>query len=145
MSSTAIGEEAEVTVMFVDIRDFTPFAEGASAREAVTRLNDFFGLVVPIIAKHGGHANKFVGDGVMAVFGAPEHMPDHADRAIEAACELADAVEAKFGDELAIGIGLNSGPVVAGVIGWGSGATAGSANTMAATFCCNSSSDPTDS
>jgi adenylate cyclase len=113
------GEEVEVTVVFVDIRGFTPFAEDASAREAVARLNEFFGLVVPIIAKHGGHANKFVGDGVMGVFGAPERLCDHADRAVEAACEIADPVEAKFGDALSIGIGINSGPVVAGSIGGG--------------------------
>src|SRR5439155_18220057 len=64
------GEDVEVTVMFVDIRDFTSFAERASARETVTYLNDFFGLVVPIIERHHGHANKFIGDGVMGVFGA---------------------------------------------------------------------------
>ena len=74
---------------------------------------------MPIIARHGGHANKFVGDGVLAVFGAPERVPDHADRALEAACEIAAAVEEEFGSELAIGIGINSGPVIAGSIGGG--------------------------
>jgi adenylate cyclase len=113
------GEEAEVSVLFIDIRDFTPFAEDASASEAVARLNDFFGCVVPVIAKHGGHANKFVGDGVMGVFGAPEHLPDHADRALEAASEIAEAVEKTYGDSLRIGIGINSGPVIAGTIGGG--------------------------
>src|SRR5439155_26360243 len=76
------GEEVEATVMFVDIRDFTPFAEQASAAESVARLNQFFDLVVPILTKHGGHANKFIGDGVMGVFGAPDRLPDHADRAL---------------------------------------------------------------
>jgi adenylate cyclase len=113
------GEDALVTVLFVDIRDFTPFAEAASAAEAVARLNQFFGLVVPIVTKHGGHANKFVGDGVLGVFGAPDRLADHADRALEAACELAEAVEEKFGDRLQIGIGINSGPVIAGSIGGG--------------------------
>jgi adenylate cyclase len=113
------GEEVEVSVLFVDIRDFTPFAEAASAAEAVARLNQFFGLVVPIVTKHGGHANKFVGDGVLGVFGAPDRLADHADRALEAACELAEAVEEKFGDRLQIGIGINSGPVIAGSIGGG--------------------------
>jgi class 3 adenylate cyclase len=113
------GEEVEVSVLFVDIRDFTPFAENASAREAVAYLNEFFGLVVPIIARHGGHANKFVGDGVLGVFGTPERQSDHADRALEAACELASAVGQRYGSELAIGVGVNSGPVLAGTIGGG--------------------------
>ena len=109
------GEEVEVSVLFVDIRDFTPFAENASAREAVGRLNEFFGIVVPILAEHGGHANKFIGDGMLGVFGAPEKRSDHADRAVEAACAIANAVEGTF----EIGIGVNSGPVLAGSIGGG--------------------------
>src|SRR3954447_3251124 len=116
---TLKGDELEVTVLFVDIRDFTPYAEAASAAESVTRLNEFFDLVVPILIEHGGHANKFVGDGVMGVFGAPDRLSDHADRALDAACEIAEAVEDRFGDELQIGIGLNSGPVVAGSVGGG--------------------------
>src|SRR3954453_14924611 len=113
------GDEVEVSVLFVDIRDFTPFAEQASAEEAVAQLNEFFDLVVPILIEHGGHANKFVGDGVLGVFGAPDRLPDHADRALEAACDIADAVEEHFGEQLQIGIGINSGPVVAGSIGGG--------------------------
>jgi len=113
------GEEVEVSVLFIDIRDFTPFAEQASAAEAVARLNEFFDLVVPILMKHGGHANKFVGDGVLGVFGAPERLPDHADRALAAASESADAVEERFGGQLQLGIGINSGPVVVGSIGGG--------------------------
>ena len=113
------GDEVEVSILFVDIRDFTPFAESASAAESVARLNEFFDLVVPIVTSHGGHANKFVGDGVLAVFGAPDRLPDHADRALEAACEIAEAIEARFGTELQIGIGINSGPVIAGSVGGG--------------------------
>src|SRR3954447_25708189 len=113
------GDEVEVSVLFVDIRDFTPFAESASAAESVARLNEFFDLVVPILIKHGGHANKFVGDGVLGVFGAPDRLRDHADRALEAACQIAEAVEERFGGRLQIGIGINSGPVIAGSIGGG--------------------------
>ncbi|MFL5842029.1 MAG: adenylate/guanylate cyclase domain-containing protein [Thermoleophilaceae bacterium] len=113
------GDEVEVSVLFVDIRDFTPFAERSSAREAVARLNEFFGLVVPVVMRHGGHANKFVGDGVLGVFGAPDRLTDHADRALEAACDIARAMEERFGDRVAIGIGINSGPVIAGSIGGG--------------------------
>ena len=113
------GEDVEVTVVFVDMRNFTAFAERASARETVAHLNHFFDLVVPILARHGGHANKFIGDGVMGVFGAPDRLPDHAERAVDAACELAAAVEERYGQDLRIGVGINSGPVSAGSVGGG--------------------------
>jgi adenylate cyclase len=113
------GEDVELTVMFVDMRDFTSFAERSSARETVARLNDLFALIVPLLVKHGGHANKFIGDGVMGVFGAPNRMRDHAARAVEAACEIAPAVDERYGDELRVGIGINSGPASVGSIGGG--------------------------
>ena len=113
------GREAEVTVMFVDVREFTPFAERSSARETVTFLNEFFELVVPIVLKHEGHANKFLGDGLLAVFGAPQRMRNHANHALRAACEVARRVDERFGGEVQIGIGLNSGPVVVGSVGGG--------------------------
>ena len=116
---TVHGEELEVSVLFLDIRDFTAFAERSSAREVVAYLNDFYERVVPVLRKHGGHANKFVGDGLLAVFGAPERLPDHADRALAAALEIADLVREHYGDDLRIGIGVNSGPVLAGTIGGG--------------------------
>jgi class 3 adenylate cyclase len=103
----------------VDVRDFTAFAERASASEAVAALNDFFGLVVPIVMSHGGHANKFIGDGLLGVFGAPVRLADHADRAVAAALEIGAVVRDTFGARLRIGIGVNSGPVVAGTIGGG--------------------------
>ena len=114
------GEEVEVTLMFLDVRDFTGFAERAPAQEVVSTLNRLFERAVPIVHKHGGHIDKFVGDGLLAVFGAPRRAADHGDRALAAACEIDAAVEEEFGDELSIGIGLNSGTVVAGNIG-GSG------------------------
>src|SRR3954469_24076421 len=113
------GEDVEVTILFVDIRDFTPFAERSSARETVTYLNDFFGLVVPILERHRGHANKFIGDGVLGVFGAPERLRDHASHGLEAALELAAAVEERYEGSLRVGIGLNSGPVSVGSVGGG--------------------------
>jgi adenylate cyclase len=113
------GAEVEVTVLFLDIRDFTAFAESASAREVVTRLNDFYEQVVPVLLRHGGHANKFVGDGLLGVFGAPDRRPDHADRAVAAAREIAALVRERYRGDLRIGIGVNSGPVVAGTIGGG--------------------------
>jgi class 3 adenylate cyclase len=113
------GEDVEVTVLFLDIRGFTALAERAPGRELVGRLNRFYELVVPILGKHGGHANKFVGDGLLAVFGTPEHLADHADRGVAAAFEIDAAVRTRFGDDLRIGIGVNSGPVVAGTVGGG--------------------------
>jgi adenylate cyclase len=113
------GEEVEVTVLFVDIREFTAFAERAGAAEVVRQLNAFYERVVPVLVHHGGHANKFVGDGLLAVFGAPERLPDHADRGVAAALDIADVVRRDYRGELRIGIGVNSGPVVSGTIGGG--------------------------
>jgi adenylate cyclase len=113
------GEEVEVTVLFVDIRDFTAFAERASAREVVAALNRFYDYVVPLLAHHGGHANKFVGDGLLAVFGAPDRLADHADRAVAAALQIAEVIEEAYEGELRVGIGINSGPVVSGTLGGG--------------------------
>jgi class 3 adenylate cyclase len=113
------GEEVDVTIAFIDLRGFTSFAERAEAREVVAFVNEFLELAVPTLTRHGGHVNKFVGDGVLGVFGAPVHLDDHADRALTAAVELAQAVERRFGSRLGIGIGINSGRVLAGTIGGG--------------------------
>jgi adenylate cyclase len=113
------GQEREVTVMILDVWDFTQFAERSSARETVTFLNDLFGIAVPCLTEYGGHANKFLGDGLLAVFGAPDRLPDHADRAVAAAGEIARRLTSRFGSELRFGIGINSGPVVVGSVGGG--------------------------
>ena len=81
--------EVDVTMMFVDIRGFTSFAERFAPREVVQTLNCLFELAVPIITERGGHVDKFVGDGLLAVFGAPAPQDDHADCAVEAALEIA--------------------------------------------------------
>jgi class 3 adenylate cyclase len=112
-------EDVEVTVLFVDIRDFTAFAERAGARDVVAELNRFYDYVVPLLAHHGGHANKFVGDGLLGVFGAPDHLPDHADRGVDAAIQIAEVVAEAYGGALRVGIGVNSGPVVSGTVGGG--------------------------
>jgi adenylate cyclase len=113
------GEEREVSVLVLDIRDFTGRAEKVSAQRVVEFLNEFFGLVVPILERHGGHANKYVGDGLFAIFGAPEPLHDHADSAVAAALEIAQAVRERYDGEIRVGIGVNSGPVIAGSIGGG--------------------------
>ena len=119
MSERTAPEWAMVTVMFVDIRGFTGFADRSTAREAVDYLNEFFELAIPVLTRHGGHANKLLGDGLLGVFGAPEALPDHADRAVAAAAAMLGAVEEQFGERLRIGIGVNSGLVLVGTIGGG--------------------------
>jgi class 3 adenylate cyclase len=111
------GEEIDASVLFLDVRGFTEFAERAPAQKVVAALNELYELVVPVIERHGGHANKFVGDGLMAVFGAPERHADHAARALAAAREIAARVRERGG--LRVGLGVNSGRVVAGTIGGG--------------------------
>lgn len=113
------GDEREVTVAFVDIRGFTAFAERASAADVFALLNDFYGVVVPVVERYGGHANAFQGDGLLVVFGAPTELSGHADAAVTAAIEIARVVRQHFGGDLQLGIGINSGPVVAGTIGGG--------------------------
>jgi adenylate cyclase len=111
------GERREVTVMFVDVRDFTPFAEANTAEDTVARLNALFEIVVPAVVDAGGHVNKFLGDGALAVFGAPNDLADHADAAVSAAVLIHRHVEERFGGDLRIGTGINTGLVIAGTIG----------------------------
>ncbi len=113
------GERRQVTVMFVDIRDFTPFAEANTAEDTVARLNALFEIVVPAVVDAGGHVNKFLGDGALAVFGAPNDLADHADAAVRAAVLIHRLVAERFAEELRIGIGINTGVVIAGTIGGG--------------------------
>jgi class 3 adenylate cyclase len=113
------GERREVTVMFIDVRDFTPFAETHSAEDTVARLNALFEIVVPAVVDTGGHVNKFLGDGALAVFGAPNDLADHADAAVNAALLIQRRVAERFDGDLRIGIGINTGVVIAGTIGGG--------------------------
>jgi adenylate cyclase len=113
------GERRQVTVMFVDIRDFTPFAEANTAEETVSRLNALFEIVVPAVVDAGGHVNKFLGDGALAVFGAPNDLADHADAAVSVAVLINRLVAERFEGALRIGIGINTGVVIAGTIGGG--------------------------
>jgi adenylate cyclase len=113
------GERREVTVMFVDVRDFTPFAEANTAEDTVARLNALFEIVVPAVVDAGGHVNKFLGDGALAVFGAPNDLADHADAAVAAAVLIQRLVAERFDGALRIGIGINTGVVIAGTIGGG--------------------------
>jgi adenylate cyclase len=122
------GEAVGVTVLFADIRNFTAISERLSAHEVVEMLNAYFSSICEPILEYGGTVDKFIGDAVMAVFGAPAPHPDHAWRALATA--LAMAARAKdfqgwmgqrFSDkglpEFHIGIGLHSGEAVVGNIG----------------------------
>ena len=103
----------------MDVRGFTGYAEQHPARDVVAMLNRLFAAVVPIVGTHGGYVDKFIGDGLLAVFGVPQRCSDHADRALAAARDIAAALHDRDGDP-DVGIGLNSGTVVAGNLG-GSG------------------------
>ncbi|MDQ6778420.1 MAG: adenylate/guanylate cyclase domain-containing protein [Actinomycetota bacterium] len=112
-------EWAMVSVVFADIRGFTTFADRATAREAVDLLNEFFGVAIPVIERHGGFVHQLLGDGLLALFGAPFPVPDHPDRALAAGAEMLDAVDAQLGERCRIGIGINTGLVLVGTIGGG--------------------------
>jgi class 3 adenylate cyclase len=111
------GERIDVTVMFVDIRDFTPFAESHTAEDTVAHLNTLFEIVVPAVLDAGGHVNKYLGDGALAVFGAPNTLEGHADAAVTSAARISRLVAEHFKGDLRIGIGINTGKVIAGTIG----------------------------
>jgi adenylate cyclase len=113
------GDEVDLSVLFMDVRGFTAFSEQAAATDVVARLNALYEVVVPVILRHGGHANKFIGDGLLAIFGAPDRLPDHADRAVAAGVDIVGCVEERFSAELRVGIGINSGTAVVGAIGGG--------------------------
>ncbi|MBO0768131.1 MAG: HAMP domain-containing protein [Solirubrobacterales bacterium] len=113
------GEQVDVTCMFIDVRSFTQFAEQHEPPEVVAAINRMFDRVVPIIQAYGGRVDKFVGDGLLAVFGAPRRLANHADSALSAGRDIAALWAAVDTSELSIGIGLNSGPVVAGNVGGG--------------------------
>ena len=78
-SSVFEGEETDVSVLFADVRDFTAFSEGVEPAEAVQLLNRLFDVIVPVLHEHFGHANHYLGDGLLAIFGAPNPMEAHAD------------------------------------------------------------------
>jgi adenylate cyclase len=111
------GEEVEVSLVFCDVRNFTSTAAESDAPDVVRRLNELFECIVPIVARHRGHIDQFIGDAVLAVFGAPERIPQHADRAVQCAVELARTINSRRPGGFEVGVGVNSGNVVAGSIG----------------------------
>ena len=118
------GNRREMTVLFSDIRGFTAVSEHAQPEAIVGILNEYFTRMVEIVFAHHGTLDKFVGDMVMALFGAPLDDPCHADHAVEAALNMVDALavlnarwRAEGRPALDIGIGISTGPMIAGNIG----------------------------
>ena len=118
------GEEREVTILFCDLRDFTSFSEKMSPVEVLTLLNRYLDRMSAIIEQQGGVIDKYIGDAIMALFGAPVALPDSAARAIAAARDMARALDqlnaelrAEGRPALAFGIGINTARVVAGNMG----------------------------
>ena len=118
--TSAGGDIRRVAVMFVDFRGFTAGARSRSPQDVVNRLDGAFAVLVDILDRHGGIVNKFLGDGFLALFGAPLAASDAAHRAVAAGREMLsamDRINAGSGWPLRIGIGIHFGEVVAGNIG----------------------------
>lgn len=118
------GTKKEVTIFFSDIRDFTKFSEGHTPEEVVEMLNEYFQIMVGIITSHHGIVDKFVGDAIMAVWGAPKSTGEDREHAIAASLEMRMAL-AELNERrierghvpIKIGIGLHTGPAISGTIG----------------------------
>jgi adenylate cyclase len=118
------GERREVTMLNSDIAGFSTLSQSMDAEELVAFLNNYFQRMIRVVLEHGGNIDKFQGDGMLVVFGAPNPMHDHAERALNAAMAMVREVDA-FNRELAaagrdgisVGMGLDTGEVVAGHVG----------------------------
>jgi adenylate cyclase len=117
------GQTREVSVLFSDIRGFTTLSETKAPGEVVALLNGYFSRQVDVVFSHGGSLDKFIGDCIMALWGAPLDDAEHARRAVACALDMADTLQA-FKRELGaadasfdVGIGIHSGPAVVGLIG----------------------------
>ncbi len=124
------GKRVDASVMFADIRGFTTLAESQPPEETIELLNTWYTLMFDAIGAHGGVVSLMIGDGLMAIFGAPLPLPDHRTCAVRAALEMQDTM-ALFNDErrlsrkpeIRIGIGIASGDMVAGYAGTNERAT----------------------
>jgi adenylate cyclase len=123
--AATLDEELVATVLFSDIRGFSTLAEELPARDVAVLLARHLGAMAEVVVAHGGTIDKFAGDAVMAVFGAPDPLPDHAERALQCALAM-QARQAELNTEredsrppIEIGIGVNTGTVIAGTVGGG--------------------------
>jgi adenylate cyclase len=116
------GTTLESTVLFCDLRGFTRWAEPQPASSVIETLNRYLTEMTDALLAHGGTVVSYMGDGIMAVFGAPIEQDDHADRALAAAREMLTVRLPRFnasldGEDFQMGVGLNSGPVSSGNVG----------------------------
>lgn len=118
------GSSRTVTIMMSDIRGFSTMSEKIPPEDVVRLLNHFLGAMTDIIQKHGGTIDEFIGDAILVIFGAPNLLEDHADRAVACALEMQMAMEGVNENNIEtglpvieMGIGINTGPVVVGNIG----------------------------
>ncbi len=118
------GESREVTVMFTDLRGFTRYSQGRDPQGVVRELNEYFDVMVECVLRNGGMVNKYIGDGMLVLFGAPVPHPDHAHRAVVCALEMVAHMELLNEHRKAtglppwkIGIGIHTGEVVVGFVG----------------------------
>ncbi len=118
------GERKNITILFADVVAFTPITDTLSAEEVVGLLNELFTILTEIVFRHGGTIDKFIGDCVMAMWGAPSEQPDHASLALAAAEDMIRWLEAgnagwleKYGAKIELAIGVNSGDAIVGNIG----------------------------
>jgi adenylate cyclase len=118
------GALSEVTMLFSDIRGFTAMSESRAPQEIVRLLNEYFELMVDVLFRYEGTLDKFVGDEIVALFGAPVAMPNAERKAVECALDMMTALHefnrmrvAEGQEEIHIGIGINTGMVVTGAIG----------------------------
>jgi len=117
------GQRREVTVLYTDVRGFTSMSEKLPAEEVVHLLNEHFNVLTKIAFKHGGTVDKFIGDAVMVIFGAPIHQKDHALRAVRCGIEMQKGMAdlnkklKREGREVNIGVSINTGDAVIGNIG----------------------------
>ena len=115
-----VGEERDLSIMFLDIRNFTKFSETKEPRDVFLFLNELFTPIIEIINARGGVINKFLGDGFMAIFGAPIHNEDHAAKAVKSAIKIREYVKEqsqRTSTHTRIGIGIHSGKAMTGNIG----------------------------
>jgi adenylate cyclase len=118
------GKFVEATAMFSDIRSFTTIAESQTPEETIELLNTYYTLMFEAISDQGGVVNQMVGDGLMAIFGAPLQQPEHCEHAVKAALDMIEMIQLLNADrlsqgksEIRIGIGIASGQVIAGYTG----------------------------
>ncbi|NLR76180.1 adenylate/guanylate cyclase domain-containing protein [Leeia aquatica] len=123
LAQAEVGQAVEISVLFSDIRGFTTLSERQPPEKVVQMLNGYFDLQVEAIDLHGGTLDKFIGDAIMAFWGAPLSNPHHASEAVAAALDMTDRLEqfkrmlGEAGQGFDIGIGIHSGPAVVGLIG----------------------------